>query len=68
MGQPPYLRWTSDSTRREWRPEYRVVSCDLGVFAEEAAKPVSSDDLNAGIDPIGQCPHRADLVQDRPGR
>ncbi|TQL96536.1 hypothetical protein FB559_2068 [Actinoallomurus bryophytorum] len=37
MGQPPYLGWTSDSTRRE----YGDVSCDLAVFVDEAAKPVS---------------------------
>jgi hypothetical protein len=33
--------------------EYPVTSCDLGVFEEETAEPVSSDDLDVGIDGIG---------------
>jgi ABC-type multidrug transport system fused ATPase/permease subunit len=43
--------------------EYCVTSRDLGVFVEEAAEPVSSDDLDVGVDGIGQCPQRAGLVQ-----
>jgi hypothetical protein len=43
--------------------EYRVTSCDLGVFVEEAAEPVSSNNLDVGVDGIGQCPQRASLVQ-----
>jgi hypothetical protein len=33
--------------------EYCVTSCDLGVFVEEAAEPVSSDGLDVGVDGIG---------------
>jgi hypothetical protein len=33
--------------------EYCVTSCDLGVFVEEAAKPVSSDDLDVGVGGMG---------------
>jgi hypothetical protein len=43
--------------------EYCVTSCDLGVFVEESAKPVSSDDLDVGVDRIRQRPQRAGLVQ-----
>jgi hypothetical protein len=41
--------------------EYCVISCDLGVFVEEAAEPVSSDDLDVGVDGIRQRPQRAGL-------
>jgi hypothetical protein len=43
--------------------EYCVASCDLGIFVEEAAEPVSSDDLDVGVDRIGQRPQRAGLIQ-----
>ena len=33
--------------------EYRVASCDLGVLMQEAAEPVSSGDLDVGVDGIG---------------
>jgi hypothetical protein len=33
--------------------EYCVTSCDLGVFVEEAAESVSSDDRDVGVDGIG---------------
>jgi hypothetical protein len=33
--------------------EYCVASCDLGVFVEEAAEPVSSGDLDVGVDRMG---------------
>jgi hypothetical protein len=42
--------------------KYCVTSCDLGVFVREAAEPVSSGDLDVGVDVIGQCPQRAGLV------
>jgi hypothetical protein len=29
---------------------YRVTSCDLGVFVQQAAEPVSPDDLDIGIE------------------
>jgi hypothetical protein len=29
---------------------YRVTSCDLGIFVQQAAEPVSPDDLDIGID------------------
>jgi hypothetical protein len=32
--------------------EYCVTSCDLGVFVEEAAEPVSSNHLDVGVDGI----------------
>ena len=40
-----------------------VTSCDLGVFVEEAAEPVSSDDRDVGVDGLGQCLEWAGLVQ-----
>src|SRR5690348_1801898 len=43
--------------------EYCVTSCDLGVFVEEAAEPVSSYDLDVGVGGIEQCSQRAGLVQ-----
>jgi hypothetical protein len=43
--------------------EFCVTSCDLGVLVEEAAEPVSSDDLDVGVDRIGKCPQWAGLVQ-----
>ena len=33
--------------------EYCVTSCDLGIFVEEAAESVSSDDLDVGVGGIG---------------
>jgi hypothetical protein len=36
-----------------WGAEYCVTSRDLGVFEEEAAEPVPSDDLDVGVDGIG---------------
>jgi hypothetical protein len=32
--------------------EYCVASCDLGVLVYEAAEPVSSGDLDVGVDRI----------------
>jgi hypothetical protein len=34
-----------------------------GRIRRKAAEPVSSDDLDVGVDGIGQCPRRAGLVQ-----
>jgi hypothetical protein len=42
--------------------EYCVTSGDVGVFVEEAAEPVASDDLDVGVDGIGKCPERAGMV------
>ena len=33
--------------------EYGVTSRDLGVFVKQAAEPVSSDDLDVGVDGLG---------------
>src|SRR5690348_13670782 len=44
-----------------------VTSCDLGVFVEEAAEPVASDDLDVRVDGVGGRPERTGLVQ-RPVR
>jgi hypothetical protein len=33
--------------------EYCVTSCDLGIFVEEAAESVSSDDLDVRVGGIG---------------
>jgi hypothetical protein len=33
--------------------EYSAGLCDLGVFVDEAAEPVSSDDLDVGVDEVG---------------
>ncbi len=38
-------------------------SCDVGVFVEEAAQPVASDDRDVGIDRLGERPERTGLVQ-----
>ena len=40
-----------------------VTSCDLGVFVEEAAEPVASDDLDVRVDGVGERPERTGLVQ-----
>src|SRR6266567_6251656 len=56
-----------------------VTSCDLGVFVEEAAEPVASDDLDVGVDGVrerpsglawfsarcGRCPLKWDSYSDR---
>jgi hypothetical protein len=33
--------------------EYSATLCDLGVFMDESAEPISSDDLDAGVDGVG---------------
>jgi hypothetical protein len=43
--------------------KYRVTSCDLGVFVQQAAKPVASGDRDVGVDRVGKCPQWAGLVQ-----
>jgi hypothetical protein len=40
-----------------------VTSCDLGIFVEEAAEPVASDDFDVVIDGVGERPERTGLVQ-----
>jgi hypothetical protein len=40
-----------------------VTSCDLGVFVEEAAEPVASDDLDVGVDGVKERPERTGMVQ-----
>jgi hypothetical protein len=33
--------------------EYSATLCDLGVFMDEPAEPISSDDLDVGVDGVG---------------
>jgi hypothetical protein len=33
--------------------EYSATLCDLGVFMDEPAEPVASDDLDVGVDGVG---------------
>ena len=40
-----------------------VTSCDLGVFVEQAAESVASDDLDVGVDGVRERPERTGLVQ-----
>jgi hypothetical protein len=40
-----------------------VTSCNLGVFVEEPAEPVASDDLHVRVDGIGERPERTGLFQ-----
>jgi len=40
-----------------------VTSCDLGVFVEQAAEPVASDDLDVGVDGVRERPERTGMVQ-----
>ena len=40
-----------------------VTSCDLGVFVEEAAELVASDDLDVGVDGVRERPERPGEVQ-----
>ncbi len=43
--------------------ENSATSCDLGVFVEEAAEPVASDDLEVGVDRVRERSQWAGLVQ-----
>jgi hypothetical protein len=40
-----------------------VTSCDLGLFVEQAAEPVASDDLDVGVDRVRERPERTGVVQ-----
>jgi hypothetical protein len=44
-------------------PVIRLSLCDLGLFVQEAAEPVSLEDLDVGINWIGKRPERTGVVQ-----
>jgi hypothetical protein len=33
--------------------EYSATLCDLGVFMDQPTEPISSDDLDVGVDRVG---------------
>jgi hypothetical protein len=39
--------------RKRVGAEYLATLCDLGVFMDEPAEPISSDDLDVGVDGVG---------------
>jgi hypothetical protein len=43
--------------------EYSATLCDLGVFMDQPTEPISSDDLDVGVDGVRQRSERAGLVQ-----
>jgi hypothetical protein len=49
--QPHY--GTERQAREVVRAEYSATLCDLGVFVDEPAEPIASDDFDVGVVRVG---------------